>query len=269
MTSPNADTATRQPQQPASVPLRYTPVEPEECLARARRVYEKMNRRRSVRNFSDRPVSREVIEYLIRTAATAPSGAHKQPWTFVAVSDPDLKAEIRRAAEEQERRSYEHRMTSDWLAALQPLGVDWHKPYLETAPWLVVVFRQTVELLESGERRKNYYVTESVGIAVGLFLAALHQAGLAALTYTPSPMRFLSDILKRPPNEKPTMLIPVGYSAQDCQPRLPRLYVGDLQRKTLEEVAVFLEPPSSRSAGPRADGLVRRLSGVRAVLYAR
>ncbi len=180
------------------------------------------------------PPPREVIEYLIRTAATAPSGAHKQPWTFVAVSDPNLKAEIRRAAEAEERKNYERRLTPEWLAALEPLGVDWHKPYLETAPWLVVVFRQTVELLESGERRKNYYVTESVGIAIGMFLAAVHQAGLAALTYTPSPMRFLSEILKRPPNEKPFLLIPVGYPAADCR-------VPDLQRKSLAEVAVFLE----------------------------
>jgi len=234
MTSSDADSQPDQPQQPEFIPLRYTPVEPEECLQRARRLYEQMARRRSVRHFSDRPVPREVIEYLIRTAATAPSGAHKQPWTFVAVSDPQLKAEIRQAAEEQERRSYDRRMPRGWLEALEPLGVDWHKPFLETAPWLVVVFRHPVELLESGERRKNYYVTESVGIAVGMFLAAVHQAGLAALTYTPSPMKFLSEILHRPPNEKATMLIPVGYPAQDCR-------VPDLKRKTQEEMAVFLE----------------------------
>ena len=236
MTPPESDTP--QPQQPPFTPLRYTPVEPEECLQRARRVYEHLDQRRSVRHFSDRPVPREVIEYLVRTAATAPSGAHRQPWTFVAVSDPNLKTEIRRAAEEQERHSYEQRMTSEWLAALEPLGVDWRKPFLEVAPWLVVVFQQNVELLESGERRKNYFVARSVGIAVGLFLAAVHQAGLAALTYTPTPMKFLSDILKRPPNEKPFLLIPVGYPAADCQ-------VPDLQRKSLAEVAVFLEPPSS------------------------
>ncbi|MBA7616505.1 MAG: nitroreductase family protein [Calditrichaeota bacterium] len=234
MTPPDPDASLNQPQQPAFVPLRYTPVEPEECLARARRVYKQMDRRRSVRHFSDRPVPREVIEYLIRTAATAPSGAHKQPWTFAAVSDPNLKAEIRRAAEAEERKNYERRLTPEWLAALEPLGVDWYKLYLEVAPWLVVVFQQTTELLASGERRKNYYAPESVGIAVGLFLAALHQAGLAALTYTPSPMRFLSDILKRPPNEKPFLIIPVGYPAEDCR-------VPDLQRKPLEEVAVFLE----------------------------
>jgi len=234
MTPPDPDTPFNQPQQPALVPLPYTPVEPVECLARARRVYEQMDQRRSVRHFSDQPVPREVIEYLIRTAATAPSGAHRQPWTFVAVSDPNLKAEIRRAAEAEERKNYERRLTPEWLAALEPLGVNWHKPYLEIAPWLVAVFQQNVELLESGERRKNYFVTRSVGIAVGLFLAALHLAGLAALTYTPSPMRFLSDILKRPPNEKPFLIIPVGYPAEDCR-------VPDLQRKTLEEVAVFLE----------------------------
>ncbi|UCH62168.1 MAG: nitroreductase family protein [Fidelibacterota bacterium] len=234
MTTPDADTSLNQPQQPVLVPLRYTPVEPQECLARARRAYEQLEQRRSVRHFSDRPVPREVIEYLIRTATTAPSGAHKQPWTFVAVSDPALKTEIRQAAEAEERKNYEQRLTPEWLDALQPLGVDWHKPFLEIAPWLVVVFKQTVELLGSGERRKNYYVSESVGIAVGLFLAAMHQAGLVALTYTPSPMKFLSEILKRPPNDKPVMIIPVGYPAGDCR-------VPDLQRKRLEEVAVFLE----------------------------
>ena len=233
MTPPESDTPSHQPQQPVFTPLRYTPVEPEECLQRAKRVYEQLDQRRSVRDFSDRPVPREVIEYLVRTAATAPSGAHRQPWTFVAVSDPDLKTEIRRAAEEQERRSYEQRMTSEWLAALEPLGVDWHKPFLEIAPWLVVVFQQNLELLESGERRKNYFVTRSVGIAVGLFLAAVHQAGLVALTYTPSPMKFLSEILHRPPNEKPFLLIPVGYPAEDCR-------VPDIQRKSLDEVAAFL-----------------------------
>ena len=220
--------------QPAFVTLHHETVAPEESLSRARQFFEQMDQRRSVRHFSDQPVPREVIETLIRTAATATSGAHKQPWTFVAVSDPGLKAGIRRAAEAEERRNYEQRLTPEWLDALEPLGVDWHKPFLETAPWLVVVFKQTVELLESGERRKNYYVAESVGIAVGLFLAALHLAGLAALTYTPSPMKFLSAILQRPPHEKPVMIIPVGYPAEDCQ-------VPNLHRKTLDEVAVFLE----------------------------
>lgn len=243
MTPSDPGTPSNQPQQPAFVSLPYTPVEPEECLQRARRVYEQLEQRRSVRHFSDRPVPREVIEYLIRAAATAPSGAHKQPWTFVAISDPQLKAGIRRAAEAEERKNYEQRLTTEWLAALEPLGVDWHKPFLETAPWLVAVFQQTTELLASGERRKNYYVGESVGIAVGLFLAALHQAGLVALTYTPSPMKFLSDILKHPLNEKPFLIIPVGYPAEDCR-------VPDLQRKTLEEVAVFLEPPSLRRSLP-------------------
>ena len=181
MTPPDPDASSNQPQQPAFVPLRYTPVEPEECLARARRVYEQMERRRSVRHFSDRPVPREVIESLICTAATALPGAHKQPWTFVAISDPNLKAEIRRAAEAEECKNYEHHLTPEWLAALEPLGVDWQKPYLEIAPWLVVVFQQTTELLASGERRKNYFVIRSVGIAVGLFLTGVHQAGLSVI----------------------------------------------------------------------------------------
>ena len=215
------------------IPLAYTPVEPEVCLERSKRLFARMERRRSVRHFSDRPVPRQVMENLIRTASTAPSGANKQPWTFVTVSDQGLKAKIRRAAEQEERRNYEQRMPSDWLEALEPFGTDWRKPFLEIAPWLVVVFQQNVEVLPSGETRKNYYVMESVGIAVGMFLAAVHQVGLVALTHTPSPMKFLSKILQRPANEKPFVLIPVGYPTEDCQ-------VPDLDRKGLEEVAVFL-----------------------------
>ncbi len=218
---------------PGFVPLHHTPLEPEECLARARRLYEQMQQRRSVRHFSDQPVSREVIEYLIRTAATAPSGAGKQPWTFVAVSDPDLKARIRQAAEQEERRNYERRMPQVWLEDLEPLGVNWQKPFLEIAPWLIAVFQRTVDLSDSGERRKNYFVTRSVSIAVGMFLAAVHQVGLTALAYTPIPMNFLSKILERPSHEKPALIIPVGFPAPDCQ-------VPDLQRKPLDEVAVFL-----------------------------
>ena len=216
------------------VPLKYTPVEPAECLERSRRFYDQMDQRRSVRHFSDRPVSREVIENLIRAASSAPSGAHRQPWTFVAISNPRLKGEIRRAAEGEERENYEHRMSPEWLEALRPLETGWRKPYLEIAPWLVVVLQHTYQLLESGERGKNYYVTESVGIAVGLFITAVHRAGLVCLTHTPSPMGFLAEILGRPANEKPFALLPVGYPAQDCM-------VPDLRRKSLAEVAVFEE----------------------------
>ena len=222
-------------QRPAGfIPLVYTPVTPEECLRRSEQLYRHMDQRRSVRQFSDRPVAQGVIENLIRAASTAPSGAHKQPWTFVAVSDPKIKAAIRRVAEVEERKNYEHRMPEEWLEALEPFGTDWHKPFLEIAPWLVVLFQQNVERLPSGQQRKNYYVTESVGIAAGMFLSAVHEVGLVALTHTPSPMGFLSEILDRPPNEKPFLLIPVGYPAKGCE-------VPDLKRKNLAEVAVFLE----------------------------
>lgn len=216
------------------VPLIYTPVEPAECLERSRRFLGEMDRRRSVRHFSDRSVPREVIANLIQAASTAPSGAHRQPWTFVAISDPQLKGKIRRATEAVERENYKRRMPPAWAQALEPLGTDWRKPYLEIAPWLVVVFQHTYQLLESGERSKNYYVTESVGIAVGLFITAVHRAGLACLPHTPSPMGFLAEILERPANEKPFVLLPVGYPAKDCR-------VPDLERKSLAEVAVFEE----------------------------
>ena len=189
-----------------------------------------MSQRRSVRDFSGAPVPRELIEVAIATASTAPSGAHRQPWQFVAVSDRATKREIRLAAEEEERQSYEGRMPEEWLDALAPLGTDWHKPYLEIAPWLVIVFEQTYGVDANGNRLKNYYVKESVGIACGLFITSLHQMGLATLTHTPSPMAFLSQILQRPANEKPYVLLPVGYPAADC-------HVPDLQRKTLDEVS--------------------------------
>ena len=230
-----------QPPHQQFIPLQYTPVAADECLRRSRQLFEQLNQRRTVRHFSDRPVAREVVANLIRTASTAPSGAHKQPWTFVAVADPEIKTRIRTAAEEEERLNYEHRMPEEWLEALEPFATDWHKPFLEIAPWLVVVFQQTLELLSSGEKRKNYYVTESVGIAVGMFPAAVHQAGLVALTHTPSPMKFLGEILDRPTSEKPFVLIPIGYPAEGCQ-------VPDLQRKKLDEVAVFYEDEGGNSS---------------------
>ena len=171
----------------------------------------------------------------IRTASTAPSGAHKQPWRFVVVGDPAIKREIRIAAEAEERKSYVGgRMPPAWLEALAPLGTSWEKPYLEIAPWLVVVFEELYEVLPEGSKRKNYYPKESVGIACGLFIAALHHIGLATLTHTPSPMAFLSRVLKRPANEKPYILFPVGYPAPDAE-------VPDLRRKCLDEVSVWLE----------------------------
>ena len=215
------------------ITLPYHPPTEQEALRRARRFREVMERRRSVRHFSDRPVPRETIGELIRAASSAPSGAHKQPWSFIAISDVALKSQVRQAAEAEEKKNYQSRMPNEWLQALEPFATDWHKPFLEIAPWLVVLFQQTVELLPDGETRKNYYVVESVGIAAGIFLAAVHQAGLVALTHTPSPMKFLSKILGRPDNERPFLLMPVGYPAEDCK-------VPDLRRKSLQEVATFL-----------------------------
>ncbi len=203
-----------------------------EMVERSRDLFSRMNQRRSIRDFSDRPVSRDVIETVIRTANTAPSGAHKQPWTFCIVENPELKKAIREAAEKEEYESYTGRMPEEWLADLRPLQTDWQKPFLTTAPFLIVVFKKSYELKEDGRKGNVYYGSESCGLACGFLLAAIHQAGLAALTHTPSPMNFLSQLLKRPENEKPFLLIPVGYPAADC-------WVPDLHRKALEEVSVW------------------------------
>jgi nitroreductase len=217
------------------IPYRPGRLPEEEMLRRAREYYEALDRRRSVRFFSPDPVPRELIEIAVRTASTAPSGAHKQPWRFVVVGDPAIKREIRIAAEAEERESYlGGRMPPDWLEALAPLGTTWEKPYLEIVPWIVVVFEELYEILPDGSKRKNYYPKESVGIACGLFIAALHHMGLATLTHTPSPMAFLSRVLNRPPNEKPYILFPVGYPAPDAE-------VPDLRRKSLDEVSVWME----------------------------
>ena len=202
-----------------------------EIRSRSREFYLWLNKRRTVRDFSERPVEKSLIENLILTASTAPSGAHKQPWMFCAVSDPEIKKEIRKKAEAEEYRNYHGRMPEQWLRDLAPLGTDWHKPFLETAPWLIIVFKKIYDEVE-GEKRNNYYVSESVGLACGFLLAAIHNAGLVALTHTPSPMNFLSKILERPANEKPFLLIPVGYPLTEC-------LVPDLKRKPLEEVSKF------------------------------
>ena len=215
-----------------TIPYTVEPLTEAESLERADAFFDAMDARRSVREFSDRPVPRALIEHAIATASTAPSGAHMQPWTFVAVSDADLKRRIREAAEEEERTSYGGRMSDEWLEALAPLGTDWQKPFLETAPWLVVLFAQRTGVTADGTKRKHYYVQESCGIAAGLFIAALHRAGLATLTHTPSPMRFLSEVLERPANEAPFILFPVGYPAEGAR-------VPDLRRKPLAEVAVW------------------------------
>jgi nitroreductase len=214
------------------VPYPFERLPEAEMLRRGRELFAELGARRSVRHFSPDPVPRELIELAIRTASTAPSGANRQPWKFVAVSDPETKRQIREAAEAEERQSYEGRMSPEWLAALAPLGTDWHKPYLETVPWLVVVFEEVHGVGPGGEAVKNYYVKESVGIACGLFVVALHRMGLATLTHTPSPMGFLSRILGRPANERPFILFPVGYPAADAR-------VPDLRRKSLGEVAVW------------------------------
>jgi nitroreductase len=215
----------------------FVPYAPERLDAetmerRARSFYEQMDARRSVRDFSPEPVPRELIELAIQTASTAPSGAHRQPWRFVVVGNPEIKRKIRIAAEAEEKKSYEERMPDEWLDALRPLGTDWRKPFLETVPWIVVAFEELYGFDEDGNKRKNYYVRESTGLACGLFIAALHNMGLATLTHTPSPMGFLRDILGRPKNERPYILFPVGYPAEDAQ-------VPDLRRKGLDEVALW------------------------------
>lgn len=204
----------------------------EETISRSKDFYEYMDQRRSLRQFSDRPVPKEVIEHIIMTASSAPSGAHKQPWTFCVVSDPAVKKAIREAAEEEEYISYNGRMSEEWLKDLEPFDTDWNKPFLEIAPWLIIVFKKAYDLDEEGKKLKNYYVNESVGIASGFLLAAIHQAGLVSLTHTPSPMNFLQKLLNRPDNERPFLLIPVGYPAEDAQ-------VPVLDRKKAEEVIVY------------------------------
>ena len=186
--------------------------------------------RRTIRQFSDRMVPIDIINNCIKIAASAPSGANKQPWQFVVVKDLGIKAEIRKAAEKEEKEFYGHRATKEWLEDLNQFGTDWHKPFLEIAPYLIVVFRKIYDLEDDGTQRKNYYVIESVGIASGFLLAALHHAGLATLTHTPSPMNFLGQILNRPVNEKAFLLIPVGYPANDAE-------VPDLSKKPFGEIS--------------------------------
>ena len=220
------------------IPYKMQSLPEQVMIARGQDLYREMSTRRSVRHFSSKPVPRECIELAIRTAATAPSGANRQPWRFVAVSDDGIKRKIREAAETEERLSYEGgRMPAEWLEALAPLGTDWHKPFLETVPWIVVVFEEIYQVGTEGQRLKSYYAKESVGIACGLFVAALHVMGLATLTHTPSPMAFLSKILGRPKNERPFVLFPIGYPADDAT-------VPDLTRKSLDEVAVWALGPS-------------------------
>ncbi len=225
-------------------PLRYQRPDPEEALQHSRDFLASMRRRRSVRAFSTDPVPFELIENAIATAMTAPSGANQQPWKFVVVRDQAMKQRMRELVEVEERASYEHRFPPAWLAALAPLGTDWHKEFIEIAPYLIVVFKEDYGLKESptlengdpnqeDERIKHYYTNESVGIAVGLLIASLQQAGLAVLTHTPNPMGFLRDLLGRPRNEKPYVVLPVGYPASDCR-------VPIISKKTLDEAMIVL-----------------------------
>ena len=208
--------------------------EPAQGLLAAAKAHRKvMEARRSLRFFSTREVGRELIEELILIAGTAPSGAHKQPWTFVAISDADKKREIRKAAEIEERHFYESGAGAEWLRDLSPLGTDWEKPFLEDAPWLIAVFRQST----AADGSKHYYTQESVGIACGFLIAAIHQVGLVTLTHTPSPMNFLSHLLERPAHEKPFLLLPIGYPAHSAT-------VPDLKRKSLGQIAIFHEGPA-------------------------
>lgn len=216
--------------------IRYSHVHyaAQEMIDRSQKFYDWMETRRSVRDFSDKAVPREVIENIIKSASTAPSGAHKQPWTFCVVSNPELKKQIREAAEKEEYESYTKRMSEEWLDDLKPMATDWHKPFLETAPYLIIAFKRPYELDEEGKKHQNYYVNESVGLACGFLISAIHDAGLVTLTHTPSPMKFLEQILERPSNERAFLLLPVGYEADE-------VYVPNNKRKALEEVAVFYE----------------------------
>ena len=204
-----------------------------EMETRSRQFFEWMNTRRTVRDFSDKSIPESVIENIILSASTAPSGAHKQPWTFCVVKNAAIKKQIRMAAEKEEKESYDNRMTDEWLRDLQPIGTDWQKPFLETAPYLIVIFKRSYEIENNKYKHQNYYVTESCGIACGFLLTAIHDAGLVALTHTPSPMNFLTTILNRPQNEKPFLLIPVGYPADEC-------WVPDLKRKSISEICTWI-----------------------------
>jgi iodotyrosine deiodinase len=201
-------------------------------LQRSADFFMHMDERRSVREFTNTPIPATVIENIIRTASTAPSGAHKQPWTFCVVSNPEIKKQVRIEAEKEEYESYNGRMPEAWKKDLLPLQTDWHKEFLETAPYLIIVFKKSYDFDDAGNKTNVYYANESLGLACGFLLAAIHNAGLAALTHTPSPMNFLSKILQRPENEKPFLVIPVGYAAATCM-------VPDIKRKTLEQVSVW------------------------------
>ena len=205
-----------------------------EVMERSQQFMDWINKRRSIRQFSDKPIPKEVIENILLSASAAPSGANKQPWTFCVISNAELKSKIRAAAEKEEYESYNGRMSDEWMEDLKKFQTDWHKPFIDIAPYIIIVFKKAYDVDEQGNKHNNYYVNESVGLAAGFLLAAIHNAGLVALTHTPSPMNFLAKILERPTNERPVFLIPVGYPADDT-------YVPKLSRKGLDEIAVFYE----------------------------
>lgn len=209
-------------------------VSDEQLLEKSIGLLEIKKNRRSIRFFSDKPVPKEVIKNILMIASSAPSGANKQPWTFCAISNSGLKEKIRKAAEEEEYESYNGRMNKEWLEDLKKFDTDWNKPFLETAPWIIVVFKEVFEIGAEGEKKQNYYVNESVGIACGFLISAIHELGLVTLTHTPSPMNFLSDLLNRPKNERPFLLLPIGYPADDAT-------VPDIKKKTSEEVINWFE----------------------------
>jgi nitroreductase len=221
-------------EEPGFIQLEFEELSADEMLSRARDFYEQMDERRTTRHFSNREVPRELIELAIKTASTAPSGAHLQPWTFVAISNPEVKAQIREAAEAEERKTYSERMPEAWAEVLRPLGTDHVKEHLSDAPWIVVVFRQSKRQRDSGEWGPTYYAQESCGIAAGLFIAAIHNMGLTTLTHTPSPMGFLRDILNRPEHEHAMLVMPVGYPDEGAK-------VPNLGRKSLENISEFFE----------------------------
>jgi len=219
---------------PKLIPLsNYKEYAIDEMLRRSNAFYEDTKRRRSVRDFSDKPVPKKIIENCIKAAGTAPSGANLQPWHFVVVSDPEIKKEIRIAAEEEEKEFYSKRAPKEWLEVLEPLGTDESKPFLETAPYLIAIFYKSYDVLPDGNQIKQYYAMESTGIATGMLITAIHNAGLVSLTHTPSPMNFLNEILDRPKNERPFLLLVVGYPAEDAK-------VPDIKKKRLEDIASFI-----------------------------
>jgi iodotyrosine deiodinase len=216
------------------IPLNnYKELPVEEMLKRSQAFYEDIKRRRTVRDFSDKPVPKEIIENCIKAAGTSPSGANLQPWHFVVVSNPEIKKKIRIAAEEEEREFYSKRAPGEWLKALEPLGTDENKPFLETAPYLIAIFYKSYDVLPDGNQVKQYYAMESTGIATGILINAIHHAGLVSLTHTPSPMNFLNEILNRPKNERPFLLLVVGYPAEDAK-------VPDIKKKSLQEIESFI-----------------------------